>query len=62
MSILVRLATFANAAVPSTASRRAEAALMRARLERLTQLRPRPIVEAEEVARRRWERVGRGAA
>ena len=61
-SILARLMTMANSAIPASASRRREAALVQARLARLSGARSRPVIEAEDVARRRWDRVERGAA
>lgn len=35
---------------------------MQARLANLSGILPRPVIEAEDVARKRWERVERGAA
>jgi len=61
-AIVARLMSIANATVPASASRRREVALMHARLARLSGVPSRLIVEAEEVARRRWGRVDRGAA
>jgi hypothetical protein len=61
-TILDHLQAIVTCAVPGSAARRREAELIEARLVRLSGLWPRPVIEAEDVARRRWEHLGRGAA